>query len=161
MESISKIPSLKTKFYFWGKNIPWLHDPQIRRVPTSFLPLHLKGQPPLQDSTYATQTWIELTSKRAWSCLPATQKTWIFRHQGIWVKKQTDRQHCYILPLEIKTKQSNGPAWPSCFAAVTLDTESLLYKNRGKQQGRERNIQHGGWDVQRVGGGRRQKSVLK
>lgn len=121
-----------------------------------FCPLHLKGQPPLQSSTSVTD--IESTGKRPWSCLPATQKTWIFRHQGIWVGKQTNRQDCYILPLEIKTKQSNWPAWPSCLAAVTLDTEFLLYKTRGKQQEKERNIQHGeGWG--RQGGGREETKV--
>lgn len=160
MESISKRPSLRSKWLFLrGKYALATWPSGKARGQHLLCPLHLKGRPSLQDSTSVTQTQIEPTGKRAESCLPATQWTWIFRHQGIWLEKQTNRQDCYTLPLEIKTKQSHWPAWPSCLAAVTLDTESLLYKSRWKQQGKERNIQHGGG--QRGGGGRRSKSIFK
>lgn len=83
-----------------------------------FCPLHLKGSTSSLGQHFChTQTHIELTGKRAQSCLPAAWRTLIFRHQWIWVEKQTDEQTglLHIAPRnQNKTMPLNSLALTSC-----------------------------------------------
>lgn len=161
MESISQRPSLRIKWLFFrGKYVLTTWPSDKARDQLLFCPPHLKGQPSLQDSTSVAQTGIEPTGKTAWSCLLSFCYPENFRHKGIWVEKQTDKQ-TRLLQIAPRNQNKTNPltslALMSCSCNSRHRIPAVQNQRKTTREGKKHSL---GGGEQGGGGGRRQIYVF-